>query len=258
MSPKDRQLYLWAYMRAARALLHAGTSGRGMHDAWVLRELGLPHPIARLQWLGLRFYISLCATALPQTEVSVMPDGQYGPVIPPGVRAIQFLQSTPRGLIWLETIRLFSLVHDPHMSTVSHPDGCRMRATLQQLGWAPRQKARNSSVHQDLNNSGWVVDLFTDGEVQSILRMDAPPRHFEDLDTDDPLLTALARTLPFAAHNMCRLASHMLQCDITDTECSSNAFHRHIRNAIYRFSASETTDCMRASRGANRERRRGM
>lgn len=37
--------------------------------------------------------------------------------------------------------------------------------------------------------------------------IDASRRQFEDLDTDDPLLAALARTLPSAAHNVRSLAS---------------------------------------------------
>lgn len=62
--------------------------------------------------------------------------GGMGPIMPAGVRAIQFLQSTPRGLIWLETIRLLSLHEVPQSESESRTDGFRTRATLQQLGWA--------------------------------------------------------------------------------------------------------------------------
>ena len=93
------------YMRACRALVHAGSSGRGLQNYWILQELGMPRAEARLDWIALRFYVNICLASLPIAGVTNCSQGT--PYIPAGVRAVQFLMSSQRGLVWIETLRMF-------------------------------------------------------------------------------------------------------------------------------------------------------
>ena len=94
MEPESKCAFEQMYMRSCRALVHAGASGRGLQNAWILQELGMPRPEARLDWVALRFYFNNCMHCLPCEEVMYMPARHNGTCIPEGVRAMHFIMGT--------------------------------------------------------------------------------------------------------------------------------------------------------------------
>ena len=183
MEPESKCAFEQMYMRSCRALVHAGASGRGLQNAWILQELGMPRPEARLDWVALRFYFNICMQCLPCAGVTYMPTGHHGACIPEGVRAMHFIMGTQRGIIWVETLRTFMLRRTATDTTWSGVDPVRSRQVLESIAWAPLAppQCRRSARHtRTMLQSAWVADLFTAEEVDLIRATPAPPASLQN------------------------------------------------------------------------------
>ena len=219
------------YMRACRALVHAGSSGRGLQNYWILQELGMPRAEARLDWIALRFYVNICLASLPIAGVTNCSQGT--PCIPAGVRAVQFLMSSQRGLVWIETLRMF--VREPmtfgkHWSDVDAVRTCRV---LQSVGWAPKRTRRRPPDDEGKDSSGWVVDMMSSEEIASIQRAPARERGALEADESDPLVKALIRVLPITVRNILHIVSCVVRSELNPDTTSQGTIKRAMRNAIY-------------------------
>ena len=120
---------------------------------------------------------------------------------------MQLLQGTPRGLVWIESVRVLEIPHrERGRAQCSHlSEGERTRLELQRIGWPLRQAARQRHAAADRDASAYITDHLSPAETQAILAtQDHPARQDWEEDCSDPLLVALVRVLPLVASNMCR------------------------------------------------------
>ena len=122
--------------------------------------------------------------------------------MPAGVRAVQFLLGTPRGQVWMESIRT------PRSQSTGPPTEVQSTPRLlRKMYWAPKRRERGRSAQVNKQASTWITDLFSDEETQSFAPQH-PPRACDtvriagDCDSDDPLIMALRRCLPAAYSNI--------------------------------------------------------
>ena len=226
LTVSQRQATQQVYLRSVRALVRAGSRGRGIQNAWLLQSLGLPSPNTRIAYISLQMYTRLLFLCLRSSA----PD------------ALSWLLSSQHGIVWLETLRV--MICGPR-SGVTRPDTLRAvrdHQALVDVGWAPaagpsdqaRYRTRQATRERVLGCcSTWVGDFLSADELDEIREFGLTPRRPNQEDMHDPLFRAMVRVLPLAAVSLTMIMGCLLmrKVDVT-ADSTAKGFLKLVQAAI--------------------------